>query len=56
MHTLERTVSPPYIILRNGIDHESSDGWSVDQAVEFFTGTLAIDAALGLQGMVSHET
>ncbi|KAE8322202.1 hypothetical protein BDV39DRAFT_196972 [Aspergillus sergii] len=31
------------------------DGWSIDQAVEFFTATLAINAELGLQGMVSHE-
>ncbi|KAK6820344.1 hypothetical protein RU639_007515 [Aspergillus parasiticus] len=28
--------------------HSGDDGWSVDQAIEFFTGTLAIDAELGL--------
>ncbi|OGM49405.1 hypothetical protein ABOM_003519 [Aspergillus bombycis] len=36
--------------------HSGDDGWSIDQSVEFFTGTLAVDAELGLAGMVSHET
>ncbi|KAB8233576.1 hypothetical protein BDV23DRAFT_174494 [Aspergillus alliaceus] len=36
--------------------HSGDDGWTVEQAVEFFEGTLAIDAELGLTGLVSHET
>ncbi|KAE8152252.1 hypothetical protein BDV25DRAFT_128146 [Aspergillus avenaceus] len=36
--------------------HSGDDGWSVDQAVEFFEGTFAIDAELGFAGLVSHET
>ncbi|GAB1192969.1 hypothetical protein APSETT444_002170 [Aspergillus pseudonomiae] len=41
--------------VRDGIDHEDSDGWSIDQSVEFFTGTLAIDAELGLAGMLNTQ-
>ena len=56
MHTPASTFPKPCRRVRDGIDHEDSDGWSIDQSVEFFTGTLAIDAELGLAGMVSHET
>lgn len=35
---------------------ETSEGWTVDEAVEFYSGTFAIDAELGLTGKVSHET
>lgn len=33
-----------------------SDHWTLDQAVEFYKGTLKVDAELGLQGRVRHET
>ncbi|KAI9932353.1 hypothetical protein ASPWEDRAFT_182832 [Aspergillus wentii DTO 134E9] len=36
--------------------HSGDDGWTTDQAVEFFSGTFAIDAEVGLEGRVSHET
>lgn len=33
-----------------------SDHWSLDESVEFYKGTLAVDAELGLEGKVCHET
>ncbi|KAJ5161591.1 hypothetical protein N7492_006983 [Penicillium capsulatum] len=36
--------------------HSGDDAWTVDEAVEFFEGTLAIDAELGFAGKVHHET
>jgi hypothetical protein len=33
-----------------------SDYWSPEQAVEFFRGTLEIDAEFGFTGIVCHET
>ncbi|GMF77451.1 unnamed protein product [Aspergillus oryzae] len=38
------------------ISLKTSEGWTVDEAVEFYSGTFAIDAELGLTGKVSHET
>jgi len=35
---------------------EHSDGWTIDQSVEFFSGTFAIDAQLDYAGKVCHET
>ncbi|KFZ02879.1 hypothetical protein V502_11428 [Pseudogymnoascus sp. VKM F-4520 (FW-2644)] len=32
------------------------DGWSIEESVEFFRGTLVADAEGGLTGKVSHET
>ncbi|KAK1148103.1 hypothetical protein N8T08_010741 [Aspergillus melleus] len=36
--------------------HSGDDQWSVDEAVEFFEGSLVVDAEVGLQGKVCHET
>ncbi|KPM35420.1 hypothetical protein AK830_g11149 [Neonectria ditissima] len=33
-----------------------SDHWTLDQAVEFYKGTLKVDAELGLEGKIRHET
>ncbi|KAI5460851.1 hypothetical protein BGZ63DRAFT_510507 [Mariannaea sp. PMI_226] len=36
--------------------HSGSDHLTLDQSVEFFKGTLIVDAELGLEGRVRHET
>ncbi|CAI7615992.1 unnamed protein product [Penicillium bialowiezense] len=36
--------------------HSGNERWTVDEAVEFYRGTLDVDAELGLAGKVCHET
>lgn len=49
-----RCVTPQDLELSNLTD--GSDIFTCDQSVEFFKGTLEIDAELGLSGLVCHET
>ncbi|CAG8229090.1 unnamed protein product [Penicillium salamii] len=36
--------------------HSGNERWTVDETVEFYSGTLNVDAELGLTGKVCHET
>ncbi|CAG7917827.1 unnamed protein product [Penicillium olsonii] len=36
--------------------HSGCERWTVDEAVQFYSGTLDVDAELGLTGKVCHET
>ena len=41
---------------RHKLTLSCSDHWSLDQSVEFYKATFAVDAKLGLTGKVCHET
>ncbi|KAK8870139.1 hypothetical protein IAR55_000709 [Kwoniella newhampshirensis] len=38
------------------LDFIMHDMWTVEESIEFYKGTLVVDAELGLAGMVCHET
>ncbi|RKU47937.1 hypothetical protein DL546_009416 [Coniochaeta pulveracea] len=46
-----KTLNPVKINVHSGFD-----SWSLDDSVEFFAGSLTVDAELGLEGKVCHET
>lgn len=55
MHILESEFDTRVRMMMRLTDR-GSDQWSVDEAVEFFEGSLLVDAEVGLQGKVCHET
>ncbi|KAK2616858.1 hypothetical protein QQS21_000236 [Conoideocrella luteorostrata] len=46
-----KQVNPLKVNVQSGADY-----WTLDESIEFFNGTLAVDAELGLKGKVCHET
>jgi hypothetical protein len=49
-------MNMPRLVILPHADPMPSDYWTPEQAVEFFRGTLQIDAELSLAGRVCHET
>ncbi|OWT40793.1 hypothetical protein C362_01006 [Cryptococcus neoformans Bt1] len=48
---IAKTFKPVLINVQSGCDI-----WTIEQSIEFYRETLKIDAALGLEGVVCHET